>query len=296
MRCRLFCAAKVTDMKISNLVRFCMAAVTGALLLSGSAGNARSLFGSRFYAPNGYYRAPAAYGYYAAPQGPYNGYGFTTAAALNRYSAPNYDAAGRAAQDYLPSVCHEGTYTWEANKMPIKVYVSDGRGVPGYRPQFGQFIRHAFDEWTAHSQNKLAWVEVQDPNQADVTVTWTNKITERPEGTEAGKTDAYTRYNRVTGKGIIYGAKMQFLTRLPEREFSDNEVEKTCLHEAGHAFGLQGHSPYPDDIMYYAIQQRQHAELTDRDVNTMNKLYAAFPTLDAVALGSKTQSNAAARQ
>src|SRR5256885_5620169 len=58
----------------------------------------------------------------------------------------------------------------------------------------------------------------------------------------------------------------------------------TTLFRSGHALGLQGHSPYRDDIMYYAVSPTQHPTLSQRDVNTLVKLYAGAPTIDSLAL------------
>jgi predicted Zn-dependent protease len=204
---------------------------------------------------------------------------------LTAPSAPPASITGGT--DYMAAITTQGTFHWQADKLPIKVWISSGEGVPSYRPQFRTFIRNGFDEWCRISGNKLAWVEVNDQAEADITVKWTNQVTERPEGTEAGKTDALTRFNRSTGRGIIYGARMQFLTRMPDREFTDLEVAKTCMHEVGHAIGLQGHSPHPGDIMYYAVKATKEPTLSDRDVNTLTRLYSGYPVMDAVALSGK---------
>ena len=192
-----------------------------------------------------------------------------------------------SANDYVASISQDGTYTWPADKLPIKVFVSSGQNVPGFRPQWRSYVSNCFDQWCQASDDRLSWVEAPDAAHADITIGWTNQVTERPEGTEAGKTSALTRLNTQTHKGIIYGAKMQLLTRLPNREFSDNEVFKTILHETGHALGLQGHSPTRTDIMYYAVNPNQQPLLSDRDKNTMAHLYAGYPTQDAVALGHR---------
>jgi hypothetical protein len=191
-----------------------------------------------------------------------------------------------SASDYLSSVCVQGAYTWQLEKMPIKIWIGHGEGLPGYKPIFRDYIRRGFDTWCSASDGKLSWIEVDDPNKADVAVRWTDHVTERPEGTEAGRTSALTRLNSATGKGIVYGARMLFLTRLPERLFTDLEVEKTCLHEAGHALGLQGHSPYRDDVMYYAVSPTLDPVLTQRDRNTLVKLYADVQAPE-LTLGSK---------
>jgi Matrixin len=289
--------------------------MASAFLLSTSAGFARSLFfydgqnsqptvgGNYYYSTTPYYGGSADY--YGANSGAASIGGLEQASpevrsgAYREYRAwfapsavPNYRDNGAA--DYLSSVIKEGTYTWPADKLPVKIFIGDGTGVSGYKPVFQDYVRNGFDTWCAASGNKLSWVEVNDPKKADVTVRWTTAVTERPEGTEAGRTSALTKYNTSTGKGIIYGARMQFLTQLPNRRFADQEVEKTCLHEAGHALGLQGHSPYRNDIMYYAVGPSQQPRLTDRDRNTMAKLYASYPAVDAVALSGKAATAATA--
>ncbi|HEY9790304.1 MAG TPA: matrixin family metalloprotease [Candidatus Obscuribacterales bacterium] len=204
-----------------------------------------------------------------------------TLAALSGVAAP--DVEDSSAADYLTSVCGQGVYHWQENKMPIKVCISSGAGVPGFRPQFAGMVRHAFSTWAAASGDKLSWKEVKSPSEADVNVGWTDQVTQRATGTEAGETNAYTQLNKATGQGIIYGAKMSLLTELPEKQFTDNDMAKTILHETGHALGLQGHSPVRTDIMYYAINADQQPALTSRDEATMAHLYADYPSTDKIA-------------
>lgn len=197
--------------------------------------------------------------------------------------------ASSAGSDYLREVCKEGTFVWPAERFPLKVYIEDGQGVPGYRSNFSSFVVEAFDTWDKVTNHKLSWSQVSNPQAADITIRWTDAVTERTEGTEAGRTAAVTRLNPMTGLGTISGAKMLFLTRLPQRQFSDDEVRKTCLHEVGHALGLQGHSSNRNDIMYYAVSPTQ-GQLTARDVATMNKLYDTYPQgATQVTLGPKTK-------
>jgi hypothetical protein len=179
-----------------------------------------------------------------------------------------------SSDDYLPDVCKQGEYHWQADKLPVKVFIEDGSAVPGYRSTFNNYVREAFDRWSTASGNRISWREVKSSSAADIRVEWTNRVTQRANGTEAGETNAYTQLNRATGRVIIYGAHMQLLTQLPNRGFSDAEMEKTILHETGHALGLQGHSPVPTDIMYYSINDQQATDLTARDEATMAHLYA----------------------
>lgn len=189
--------------------------------------------------------------------------------------------------DYLPSVCQQGTYKWPASRLPIKIYISSGHDVAGYHPEYKSMIRDAFTQWCDASGDKLSWKEVSNRSGADITVDWTTQAKQISTGTEAGETNALTRLNSATGQGIIYGARMHFLTELNGEGFSDQEVQRTCLHEAGHALGLQGHSPDRSDVMYYAIAKDAPAELSDRDRETMAHLYSSEPATDSIALGNQ---------
>jgi hypothetical protein len=39
--------------------------------------------------------------------------------------------------------------------------------------------------------------------------------------------------------------------------------------------------------MYYAVKATKEPVLSDRDVNTLTRLYAGYPVMDAVALSGK---------
>ena len=53
-----------------------------------------------------------------------------------------------------------------------------------------------------------------------------------------------------------------------------HDIYETVLHEMGHALGLGGHSPDPDDIMYASIRHGGTEGLSERDRNTLTVLYA----------------------
>ncbi len=57
-------------------------------------------------------------------------------------------------------------------------------------------------------------------------------------------------------------------------ELSQEEMRTVCLHEFGHAIGLWGHSPHPNDISY-PTATAQHPSA--RDVATLRKLYNTPP-------------------
>jgi predicted Zn-dependent protease len=175
--------------------------------------------------------------------------------------------------DYLSEMKEDGYYCWPTEKLPIKVYFQPGKRIAGYKSKFRQCLKSCFDEWSEASHNKLSWVEVSEQTQANINVRWTNTVTERAEGTEAGRTKTFATLDTRTNRGSIRGAEMLLLTRLPEREFSCDEIRRAYLHEVGHAFGIAGHSHNPADIMYYAVTQHANPHLDDRDIATIVRLY-----------------------
>ncbi|MBX9903582.1 MAG: matrixin family metalloprotease [Burkholderiales bacterium] len=51
-------------------------------------------------------------------------------------------------------------------------------------------------------------------------------------------------------------------------------IKAVTIHEMGHSLGLLGHSDSPRDIMYPQILPSTRAELSDRDLQTIEALYA----------------------
>lgn len=179
-----------------------------------------------------------------------------------------------AGQDnYLEAVSQDGNFRWSVERMPIRVFISDGGSVAGYRPEFRKMIADAFNEWCSNSHGLVSWTQVNNPRLADVVCTWTNNPTIKPGSVEAGQTRTLVQTNRETGEGRIVTAQISILTQFMGQPFSNENMYKTCLHEVGHALGLQGHSDVPSDIMYPTVNHTQTAQLKARDLNTLTSLY-----------------------
>ena len=192
---------------------------------------------------------------------------------------------------YISDISGDGLYRWTPDRFPLKVYMKPGSGLPGYRDYYPDVLRKCFDDWTQRSNGKLSWKEVSSPKNADITVGWSDQAVEAANGTEAGKTKTFAKYNTQTNWGTIDRAEMRLLTKLPEREFADSEIRKAWLHEVGHAFGIAGHSSDPNDIMYFAVSKRNPGELSNRDIATMSYLYQQQNQNQATMIGSAPRSN-----
>lgn len=190
---------------------------------------------------------------------------------------------GQSSADYLDDCSEEGIYHWPAEKLPIKVFMENGTNVPGYRANFPQILANGFDAWVTATNGRLGWVQVRDKSQADLVVSWTTSTPEHENGTEAGRTKTFTKFDTTTNHGKIYKATMALATRLPDREMSDEEVTKTFMHECGHAFGIAGHSPNRVDIMCAKVNHSQQPVLSKADVATIVRLYGSYPACAAVS-------------
>jgi predicted Zn-dependent protease len=175
--------------------------------------------------------------------------------------------------DYVDSVAPKGVYCWPLKRMPIRVCIQPGSAVDGYRDTFRQIALHSLREWIEAANHHLTWRLVQDPKEADITVSWTSSKDDFPHGTEQGITKiVFTHSHAITHADIkictvpVYGESHEIL--------SDQAMELTCLHEIGHALGINGHSPSNSDVMFFCERAFPVTRLSQRDRSTIARLYA----------------------
>ncbi len=187
--------------------------------------------------------------------------------------------------DYLDQLAQEhNAHQWQLEKLPIKVFVTPGNDVYGYNPNFMLLLADSFNTWVKASGYKLSYFFVNNPNQADLVVIWTSNpqdlaMDNSGAHVEQGLARTFVGEPDLDGISRIRKGTIHLLTIKGSTgaAISEEQMKETCLHEIGHAFGLNGHSQNASDIMYFSKSSRQLPALTKRDKATIARLYQNYP-------------------
>jgi hypothetical protein len=175
----------------------------------------------------------------------------------------------------------------------IPYFIENGGTVPGYRDTDRELAGFALDAWSRESGGVLTFSEARAAKDALIRFRWVSS---------GGGTYGETEYIRVNGKpgaivNVMPDVSLQGepLAGLATADvlLRDTIVYLTCVHELGHAVGLQ-HTRNFDDIMFYFgyggdVAQyfmryrtklrsrddiRKYSGLSDGDRRTLHDLYA----------------------
>jgi hypothetical protein len=177
---------------------------------------------------------------------------------------------GASANDYFPYASHEGTLRWPADKSTIKVYISSAPDTPGFKSEYAGVLADCFKQWEAACQN-VRFEFVKTAPGSDIECVWTDNSGQISSPLEGGAASF------VHGANGISHATITILTKgkSSDSPLSPNQLRAVCLHEIGHALGLIGHSPKPQDVMYCSVPPASvKVPLSERDKATIQKLYA----------------------
>jgi hypothetical protein len=136
------------------------------------------------------------------------------------------------------------------NRKAITFFIDDGQGVPGYRASDRELAKLALDAWSRESVGRLKFAEAKSVDEAIIRFRWIS-----PNQGLYGETE------RVQVKGragaVVYVMPQVSVQGEPlaGRAAQDNLLRETivyltCVHELGHAVGLQ-HTRKFEDIMYF---------------------------------------------
>ncbi len=180
--------------------------------------------------------------------------------------------------DYFMSAASGGKFfRWPI--MPVRVFIANGAHAPGYRDTYRKVLMDAFSAWAVASGNRIAFSLSSDPSQTNIMCDWTgdpNKVVERGRPVEGGLTKLSGQPQGGSDVAIV-SARITILTNRGGMPLTDDDMKIVCLHEVGHALGINGHSNSNADVMFFSEAPTIWPALTKRDRATISRLYANYP-------------------
>ena len=156
---------------------------------------------------------------------------------------------------------------WNKAKMPLKVVVDESEDT-GFDTTLREIIFSGFEAWT-ESASSLTWERKKTPADADILVV---RVSDGL-GSAGGHT-AFEDAVDDSGKPQLQSATIRISMHSPDSsaytEPQLRALRSLAIHEAGHAFGLDGHSPHATDLMYW---KSPLLVLSKRDLKTFRMLY-----------------------
>jgi len=172
----------------------------------------------------------------------------------------------RSSKDnYLTYILYHGKVVHFATEsMPLKVFITDGRGVTGWNAGMKQAVVYAMRAWQSATKGRVNFTQVYNESSADIVVHWRRNFSDGILGVSPLQTVGDT----------IVQSDVNLATYYPDSNAAipPEDLKAIAVHELGHAIGLRGHSPSPDDIMFFS-KTRQSNTLSQRDINTIGMLY-----------------------
>jgi tetratricopeptide (TPR) repeat protein len=202
-----------------------------------------------------------------------------------------YTGGGIGQEDYLDDVTENGKFVrWALTKMPLKLYIEKApQGIRNFQPAFISQIPKALEVWAATLGHQLSYRLVDDPEKADLRVTWTNTIDTRGHNADGG-----TSYTAGLTIPKIHDDQIRYMDikiatfDIKGKPQNTDIIYAVAIHELGHALGLLGHSSDPGDIMY---AQNQHVTApSNRDKNTIRKLYTEVADINNLPASERDQN------
>lgn len=167
--------------------------------------------------------------------------------------------------NYLTYVIPGGKVVhFSAKRMPLKVYISDGTKIRGWSSGMKQAMQYAMRTWYSATQGKVSFTQTFTEANADIVVKWRDNFTDGILGVSPLETVGDTIVRSDVNLAVYYPDS--------KAPIPMEDLKAIAVHELGHAIGLRGHSPNPDDIMFYS-KTRQQNTLSQRDITTIGMLY-----------------------
>ncbi len=187
------------------------------------------------------------------------------------------DLSSNNLPDYLDHMVGGWIYVWSQKSLPIKVYVHEGKKVKGYKANYPEYVSRAMNTWCIASGNKLSYKIVENSKDADLEVFWISSPIMLEDN---GKKRIKQGVSRPEGDGKYFTHVKVEVDCMhgfsPDKELDPLETASVVMHEIGHSLGLN-HSSNVSDVMYVGASSKQSGLPTQRDRNTIARMYKSYP-------------------
>lgn len=195
-------------------------------------------------------------------------------AAIRRLEDPLVNPGGSPdSPDYMSGLVDVNR--WRKQDIPLKVYVRKNIQIPAFYESFSCIVREAMDQWCQATGRAVSYKLVQEPDSASIIWDYTDRPELCSSDHEPGLEGANEMRLRMEDRTAAAGKITVVVKKGPNApSFRDRQlILTTCLHEAGHALGIHGHSPNTHDVMFLAASPNAKPKLTERDKNTIRVMY-----------------------
>ena len=156
---------------------------------------------------------------------------------------------------------------WLSKNLPLKIAVVLEPHLALSKDKLTDLVRQAAKSWSQASDGYLSFVVSNDDNNAHIRIYFQKGIITGPYEINLHSGDNFGESNYL---GILERATI----KIPVSPNSTSkDLAHVCLHELGHALGLQGHSASPGDVMFPWTVPSSRDVLSNRDKKTIKRLY-----------------------
>lgn len=253
---------------------------------------------------------------YASLMGSYDG---TLAQSnINLRQAPSGDSKN-SYLDEIFKVTDGKVVRW--GKFPLRVYFEEPgeeNPLPLYKAEYKDAALKGFETWKDRTDGYVKFLEVKNPQAADIIVNWTEAYVDRyadPEAVSAiyqkytppkrsplmtavQVASAFTpgyfsllpqaaaaglQYQQYKKMAVIQEESKIYLGLDPTRELKPEAaallIQNMAAKEFGHALGLKGTSPQQGDLLYPELRSDIVQVPSNRDLTTLRELYNRPPNI-----------------